>query len=53
MNISQNNNIVYINTLHKQDTDNVRFYMKNNVFEIGFEVINPTMILQPSVVYSS
>ena len=36
MNISQNNNIVYINTLQKQDTDNAPFYMNINVFEIVF-----------------
>ena len=41
MNISQNNNIVYIKTLQKQDTDNVLFYMNISVFEIVFEVINP------------
>ena len=39
MNISQNNNIVYINTLQKQDTDNVLFYMNINVFEIVFKVV--------------
>ena len=36
MNILQNSNIVYINTLQKQDTDNVLFYMNINGFEIVF-----------------